>query len=410
MNCPYCKRYFNVKSKTIEHIEKAHSNELASSKMDSCQALYYGTHGTLEGVCMCGCGQKTAWNYATGKPSKVTSDPECRARLRTLALNNHKRVYGVETLTNDMEHQKKMLANRHTSGNYRFTDGGEVQYASQEELAFLKFCDTVMDFKSSMIQDVPRVFPYYDKKAGKQRMYIPDYYLPDYNLIVEIKDGGKHTNTNPKFIEETKYKVAYKDEAMKAQNEFNFIKVVDRNYGSFVEALYTIVHDEDKTASAKNKKLVIITESASIDYDELFDANVPEEFNDIYLIVWVDKDTNLVNSVAVSESYHLLRMYATDYMTNRLVAVTRDDPMFSGCIGKVYRIASSDKDLITSCLQKIVSLANSDTGNNTWDIMSIFKSFGICFISGDIRNTEKARTDFIYLSKMNDLWEVIPDA
>ena len=261
-SCPYCHKYFSAKQTALDHIEKFHSVDLDRDGMDAAQSLYFSTHGSTSGTCICGCGKPTGWNYRTGKPYKVSNDPKCRERLRKAALENHVRVYGKETLLNDMEHQKEMEKRRHTAGEYKFSDGGTVPYLSKPEKNFLMFCDTVLELESRMVQESPKTFTYHDPKTNTDRQYIPDYYLPDYNLIVEIKDGGNHANTNPAFIKETKYKVALKDAVMASQTEFNYIKIVNQTYGPFVEVLYNIVHKDENPTMKKKKALIVITEAA----------------------------------------------------------------------------------------------------------------------------------------------------
>lgn len=280
MNCPFCHRYFAKKDQAIEHINKFHAAQLEKDGMDACQELYYATHKTLHGKCQCGCGRDTEWNYKTGKPYKVSPNPECRKRLRAQALVNHRKVYGVNTLLNDMEHQKEMQHNRPTAGQYQFLDGGKVPYLSKLEEGFLRFCDQMMEFRSNMVQESPEIFTYTDPKDKKRHQYIPDYYLPDYNLLVEIKDGGEHPNTNPAFIKETKYKVALKDDVMRKQKKYNYIKIVDGKYGPFMELLYQITHKDVKTYQQPAGNFIVITEAAMTDPDEAVDLTQAVDYRD----------------------------------------------------------------------------------------------------------------------------------
>ena len=280
MNCPFCHRYFAKKDQAIEHINKFHAAQLEKDGMDAAQERYYATHKTLHGKCQCGCGRDTEWNYKTGKPYKVSTNPECRKRLRAQALVNHRKVYGVDTLLNDMEHQKEMQHNRPTAGQYQFPDGGKVPYLSKLEEGFLRFCDQMMEFSSNMIQESPEIFTYTDPKDKKRHQYIPDYYLPDYNLLVEIKDGGEHPNTNPAFIKETKYKVALKDDVMRKQKKYNYIKIVDGKYGPFMELLYQITHKDIKTYQQPAGNFIVITEAAMTDPDEAVDLTQTVDYRD----------------------------------------------------------------------------------------------------------------------------------
>lgn len=396
-NCPACRRYFRKKDDCIEHINKYHSTDMEKLGFDAAQWLYYSTHGTINGTCMCGCGKPTEWNYHTGKPYKVSSDPKCRERLSKRADTNMKRIYGKTTLLDDMEHQKEMQKHRPTAGKYKFADGGEVPFLSKPEEAFLKFCDTIMEMSSNMIQDSPESFTYFDTKDQRNRQYIPDFYLPDYNLLIEIKDGGDHPNTNPAFIKETKYKVALKDEVMKKQTKYNFIKIVDNNFGPFVELLYQIVHvkgpEKDKTPG---KNMVIITENACRDLDEEVDlVHETSNFEACFLILGVVKSTEMVKFVGISESGMYARSYLSDMINMVIKEVPGDDPIFNDLTLLSYRYIG-EMDKIIPAMQRIIDISGSNDTNQPWDILSIFAEFGINFTGlGKITNNAAKMSDFV---------------
>ena len=396
-NCPYCKKYFPKKDLVVDHMYKMHSVELDRDHMDAPQALYYSTHGTLKGQCMCGCGRETEWNPKTGKPFKVSSNSECRKRLREAALKNHVKVYGKETLLNDMEHQKEMQKHRPTAGKYQFKDGGYVDYLSKPEKNFLQFCDKIMDLSSNMIQSSPETFTYYDPVTKTNRQYDPDYYLPDYNLIVEIKDGGSHTNTNPAFVKETKYKVALKDEVMRKQTKYNYIKIVDQSYGPFVELLYKIV-SEDYDTDPKNKahKYTVITEAACKDAEDV-DLSVEKEEmkGTAYLVVGRMKGTNMVKFVGLSESSGFERIYLTDFMTTTLRETDRDDPVFVDTEVTVYKYCG-DKEPMKEFFSMVIRLAFSNQKDTIWNIIDLMSKFGIFYADHKgLENNKNKKMDFI---------------
>lgn len=396
-NCPYCKKYFPKKDLVVDHMYKMHSVELDRDHMDAPQALYYSTHGTLKGQCMCGCGRETEWNPKTGKPFKVSSNPECRKRLREAALKNHVKVYGKETLLNDMEHQKEMQKHRPTAGKYQFKDGGYVDYLSKPEKNFLQFCDKIMDLSSNMIQSSPETFAYYDPVTKTNRQYDPDYYLPDYNLIVEIKDGGSHTNTNPAFVKETKYKVALKDEVMRKQTKYNYIKIVDQSYGPFVELLYKIV-SEDYDTDPKNKahKYTVITEAACKDAEDV-DLSVEKEEmkGTAYLVVGRMKGTNMVKFVGLSESSGFERIYLTDFITTTLRETDRDDPVFADTEVTVYKYCG-DKEPMKEFFSMVIRLALSNQKDTIWNIIDLMSKFGIFYADHKgLENNKNKKMDFI---------------
>lgn len=394
MTCPYCQRYFSKKQAAVDHITQYHSNMLERDHMDACQSLYFHTHGTIKGKCMCGCGKDTEWNYQTGKPYKVSSDPKCRERLSKAADKNMMRVHGTTTLLNDMEHQKEMQQHRPTAGKYKFADGGEVPFLSKPEEKFLQFCDTILDLASRSVQESPEVFTYYDSKDERNRKYIPDFYLPDYNLLVEIKDGGEHPNTNPAFIKETKYKVAMKDEAMRKQTKYNFIKIVDNNYGPFVELLYQIVHKQGPENYKKPaKNMVIITESACMDIDEQMDfVSVQENFNEMWLHVVYMENPELVIGVGIGESKYMARLYYSNRLDNTLSEICGEDLPGDARV-QSFRY-SGEIEKLEPVMRTIITLALSGNAGDNWDILDILAANDIYFTTRMIGNNSYRRMDF----------------
>lgn len=404
-NCPYCSKYFSKKQAAIDHINKYHGNYLERDGMDAAQALYFSTHGTLKGKCMCGCGQDTEWNYKTGKPYKVSNNPQCRERLRRQAVTNHKKIYGTETLLNNMEHQREMQKNRPTAGKYKFSDGGEVGYLSSLEQNFLQFCDKVMEFTSNMVQESPETFTYKDPNDGKEHQYIPDYYLPDYNLLVEIKDGGENPNTNPAFIKETKYKVALKDEVMRKQNRYNYIKIVDKKYGPFMEILYKISRSETDYKSP-GRTIAVITEHALMDVEESLNMNVFDYNSGGYLLVVKPSNSDIVIGVGLSQCPQLTDMAYTDYTLNTIDIVDAQNLMTSNDT-QLYKFAEGTNKDLTKVHEVLDQIVNGEFGN-VWDILAILAEHEIWFtgINASISNNSHNLMDFILEEESNRYDEV----
>ena len=398
-NCPYCKKYFPKKALVVEHMYKMHQRELNRDGMDAPQSLYFSTHGTLKGQCMCGCGRETDWNPKTGKPFKVSNNPECRKRLRDAALKNHVKVYGKETLLNDMEHQKEMQKHRPTAGRYQFKDGNYVDYLSKPEKNFLQFCDKIMDFTSQMIQTSPETFTYYDPVSKINLQYDPDFYLPYYNLIVEIKDGGSHTNTNPAFVKETKYKVALKDDVMRKQTRYNYIKIVDQSYGPFVELLYKIVHEDyDTDPKSKSHKYTVITEAASKDMDDavnVTETNKEELKGEAFLIVGRIKGTEMIKFVGISETEDMKRLYLNDFTTMNLRETDPSDPAIQNADITIFRYCG-DKEPMKEFFTLVIRLALSNQKDSIWNIIDMMSKFGIFYTDKKgLKNNKNKKMDFI---------------
>lgn len=398
MKCPFCHRNFQTKSIAIDHINKVHPAELEKTGMDAPQSLYFSTHNTLHGKCMCGCGKDTDWNYKTGKPYKVSNDPKCRERLSRKAEENLYRVHGMtkSTMMSDMEHQKEMMQHRPTAGKYKFADGGEVEYLSTLEHNFLKFCDVVMELNSKMIQDPPETITYFDSKANRERYYIPDYYLPDYNLLIEIKDGGKHPNTNPAFMEETKYKVRMKDDAMRAQSKYNYIKIVDKNYGPFLETLYKIV-DLGRDDSPKKNAVIVITESACAVDPSIVLPTTDQKYhvneNQMYVVLTKIPKTDIITSMSVTGSIMGESTYFVD--DDKVLSIT--NPLNRKFIDEdveIYRYIGEDAHK-TKCMSDINNLVGHDvTGDCIFEDVMTMNNIMYHFNSALTNNTSR-RSDFI---------------
>lgn len=391
-NCPYCGKYFNLKQKALDHINDQHGDELEKSGMDAAQMLYYSKWGRITGICMCGCGKETKWNYKTGKPYKLSDDPKCRERVYQKAEQNMMAARGVHvhTLLHDMEHQKEMQTHRPTYSTYRFSDGGEVGYLSQLEMKFLHFCDTIMEFTSNMFTESPEIFKYYDAKDKVWRQYIPDYYLPDYNLIVEIKDAN---NQNPAFVKDTKYKVAYKNKAMQNQTKYNFIIIHGTNYGPFVEALYQIVHKGEPDGKT-HKNQVVITETACTDLDEMINLQAIEDAptdKNYYLMVGTIPGTNIASCYALSYGETFSSWIIYDVADDILYESSYQDKAFSLNICQCYRyIGKAD---ISDVYHQLSILLRSGSSKN---ILIVLRENEIYFDNGSgIANNDGRKMMFV---------------
>ena len=395
--CHFCGRTARLKDDMIEHLNRYHARELADEGLDAAQSLYKSTHGTIHGRCMV-CGGETDWNEKTGKPHKLCDNPKCRETVRKNAVTNHVRIHGKETLLDDMEHQREMQTKRHTAGTYRFIDGGSVDYLSGPEKNFLQFCSLVLELRSNMITRSPEFFEYYDPKSDRIRKYDPDYYLPDYNLLVEIKDGGDKTNTNPAFVKDTKYKNYLKDEVMRRQTKYNFIKITGQNYGPFVELLYHITHEEPyEDSAARSKNFVVIQEHAA-DPDASVDLTGFDEEGGCYLITAYDPSTNMPAFVGLSEDSKLSRIYIDSLREEMLHEVSHDDPCFDGLEVHSFVPVGVLSEARMDALRSIrAAIDNPQVFGHRPSILSILAECGINFTDphGSYRNNTERRMDFI---------------
>lgn len=217
----------------LSHIEGEHTDMIP--KGQSVAHLYYTLKtGKEKGKCVV-CKRETNFNEASGKFHRICKDPKCKEDLRNAFKKNMKAV-GKEDIMNDPNHQRKMLANRSISGEYKWSDGVKIPYTGSYELDFLQFLDLFMGFGSEDIMS-PSPNTYYYEYDGKKRHYIPDVFIVPLNMELEIKDGGSNPNNHGKIQAVDKVKERLKDEVLTSQKNVSYVKVLDKNYTNFVETL-----------------------------------------------------------------------------------------------------------------------------------------------------------------------------
>ena len=254
IECPICKKKYVSKTAIYSHLLKDHKDEIPENTPAD-QYYYDITHNGKRTKCTI-CHELTPWNPRTHKYHRLCGKPSCDNEVRRIFRERMLRVHKTDNLTTDPEHQRKMLAGRHIHGVYNWSTGGETEYIGSYELDFLKICDTVLGLHSSdILGPSPHTFRYtYD---GKEHFYIPDFYIPDLSIEIEIKDGGDNPNMHHKIQEVDKVKERNKDEVMLKQNKFHYIKIVNKNYGNFL-ATYAKIRDDNLTKEEKRDMIKII--------------------------------------------------------------------------------------------------------------------------------------------------------
>ena len=169
--------------------------------------------------------------------------------------------YGKVYLTDDPEQQKKMLANRKISGKYRWSDdSGEIVYTGSYELDFLKLCDLVLNLNFTDIS-APSPHTYTYKYEQKDHFYIPDFFINSLNLEVEIKASD---NKHHKIVAVDHVKEKLKDDVMRSQKAFNYIKIYDKDYREFIRLIMTLKERDDV-----DKDVIVIAKDPKLDAEAL---------------------------------------------------------------------------------------------------------------------------------------------
>lgn len=263
ISCPLCEDNFTTEDGLIDHIGNEHSEQVPNNFSVS-QYVYYTKTGKTHGSCVV-CKSDTTWNETTHKYNRFCKKPRCKQSYREMFKKRMVGKYGKVTLLNDPEQQRIMLAHRHISGEYKWSDGSIKTYTGSYELEFLKVLDSFMNFDSDDVM-TPSPHTYYYIYEGEKKFYIPDVYIPSLNLEIEIKQGGSNPNLKPNMVKIDKVKENLKDKVMESQKDVNYIKIVDKNYDNFIRYLFD---EKSKIINAKTVNIGDIVKEASLDIERL---------------------------------------------------------------------------------------------------------------------------------------------
>lgn len=232
--CPECRKPFRTLGAWANHMNNAHPEVRPKGYSDR-RFFYYNLTGKTHGNCIV-CKKETEWNEETSKYNRFCSNPKCKEEYRNMFKERMISKYGKVTMMDDPEFARKALANRRISGKYRFSDGGEVNYVGSYEKDFLIMMDKFLGYKSTDIM-APSPHTYYYEYDGEKHYYIPDFFIPNLNLEIEIK---QNESTHPKILAVDKVKEQKKDEVMISNKAISYIKLVDKKYEPFIEYLLSL--------------------------------------------------------------------------------------------------------------------------------------------------------------------------
>lgn len=234
IKCPLCDDNFISIDGLQEHVEEDHIDEIPED-YSPMRYLYYLRTGKTHGSCIV-CHKDTEWNETTNKYHRFCKNPKCKEKYVETFQKRMIGKYGKTTLLNDPNQQRKMLANRKISGEYKWSDGSIKTYTGTYELDFLKFLDLLLQYDSDDIM-TPSPHTYYYIYENEKKFYIPDMYIASLNLEIEIKDGGNNENKHPKIQAVDKVKEKLKDDVMKSIKDVDYLKITNKEYDIFIQYL-----------------------------------------------------------------------------------------------------------------------------------------------------------------------------
>ena len=200
-------------------------------------------------------GKPTKFNIVTGRYERF-ADLKASEQYREMFKKRMIQKYGKAHLLDEPDQQKKMLANREISGEYKWSDGSITPYTAGYERKFLEYLETYLDWENpgDIMGPAPMTFPYIDAE-GKQRFHLPDFYITSLNLIVNVK-ASDNTHYRLRDIDDERAQ----DAAIK-KSDFNYLKLYDNKFSKFIEVIGMI-----KEQQPNNRKKVFHEE---MDYDNI---------------------------------------------------------------------------------------------------------------------------------------------
>lgn len=230
--CPYCEERIE-RVKLSNHIDKYHS-EMIPDGYTSTRVAFNSINKKDTGYCII-CKKETDWNETKQRYERICSNPKCKNKYIELTQKRLISSRGItkQQMLEDPEFQAKMLSSRKISGTYKFSDGGKVSYVGSYERKFLEFMDIFFHINSSDIQSPGPVIEYYYE--GKKHKWITDFYYIPYNLVLDIKDGGK--NPNNREMSEYRAKQVAKEKAISELGEYNYLRLTDNQFDQLIEIM-----------------------------------------------------------------------------------------------------------------------------------------------------------------------------
>ena len=254
--CPYCQKSF-TREDLIRHLEKKHLSVLPEGFTPTRMAFHVVNKKPITYSSRCRiCKQPTSWDEKKARYNILCDNPKCKEAYIAKMKADMGDKYGAYRPTDSAEGLEKMLAGRKISGRYKFKDGVVFAYTGSYEKKTLEFMDKVLEIKSEDLQ-IPGPVIEYDLN-GTKHIYIPDMYYIPYNLIIEVKDGGDHPNTN-KSYKGTRERQMAKEKYVIEHTKYNYLRLTDNDFSQllavFADLKMHLVMDDDSRVIHVNENM-----------------------------------------------------------------------------------------------------------------------------------------------------------
>lgn len=362
--CPYCDKRFE-RPKLVDHIDKVHP-EMIPEGYSAFRVVYDYVNKTTGGKCMM-CKIPTQWNEKKGRYERLCGRPECKKAYIEMTKSRNRKIYDTDDPTKDERYmeaiQKKALANRKISGEYKFKDGGVIGYTGSYEKKALEFMDKVMSIESGDIES-PGPSIWY-KFEGKNHLYISDFYYVPYNLIIEVKDGGSNKANN--VGADVRAKTKCKEDTIIKDGKYNYLRLTDNNFSQLMEVFailkYTFMEDPDQ-------RVVIVNENSAVA------AALPQHGNqDSYYVV--QRCNNNVYDYAITKDPTQKELIYVDPEDHKIKQSSEEDKP-----GSIIVFKMKDKELGASIYERAIHNLGMKIDSTSYFYDEYIK--GICLTDSQI--------------------------
>ena len=354
--CPYCDERFE-RAKLSTHIEKKHNELIPEGYTASRVAFNTMNHKTV-GHCII-CGKETDWNEDKCRYERLCNSKKCHRQYVKLTEERLKAARGVSKseMLSDPSFQDKMLKGRSISGTYKFSDGGKIDYVGTYEKNFLEFMDKFLHVQSIDIQAPGPTIEYYYE--GKKHFWITDFYYIPYNLVLDIKDGGK--NPNNREMPEYRAKQKAKEKAIASDGRYNYIRLTDNQFDQLIEIMLDLKDAMIDMESPYNQKLAQYKPIIRINEDYI---RILNDYKDPKNCSWDEEltydtisDALKDNRLDITKPLHVYDMDPNTYKNTYLGTISskdRDSYKWEEKAVQEYTLVKPDINIIGS--NKIVSM------------------------------------------------------
>lgn len=324
--CPFCNKKYN-RNNLVRHVENKH-DEMIPENFTALRLIFNYINKKPQdyhGKCT-ECGRATPWDENKARYNRQCNDPACKASFIKKFEDNMIKRHGVSRISSTTEGLEKMLANRKISGKYKFKNGKEKTYTGSYEKKALEFMDQVLNINpDDILAPGPTLEYIYD---NKKHIYITDFYYQPYNLIIEVKDGGKKPNN--RNMPEYRAKQIAKEEYIIKNTSYNYLRLTDNDFSQLLSVFMDL-----KMELVENtlKRVIHINESMNA----LMSGYIPgiKDTGNVYIVNYM---TNNVFSGEEERGYGIA-----------------DSPLLNNfiCRDKEGRLRKAPKEFIERCRYNI---------------------------------------------------------